>query len=117
MSGGLLIPHLGERPLRGPNRIVDRLLHLADRGGLAEVVGELGQMALEPSRVGGIEILERLGYAAVESRALRSAQLLVERLANEGVGEAVAAGGRLGEQLRGDRLAERGIETLGVHLG
>src|SRR4051794_4465598 len=111
---------LGAGAAGGAHRIVDRLLRVAAGCTLEEMMGELGEMALEAPRVGRVERLERLADAPVQSRSLRGAELFIEGLANEGVGEAEGSLGRLGEKLRRHCARELVAEhrRLGAdHLG
>ncbi len=89
MSGCLLVRKSPLVPFCGAQRVLDRLVQIATRGGLAEVVGELTEMRFE---LGRVERLDHLRDAAVQAQATRGADLLVERLADQRVGEAVRPG-------------------------
>ncbi len=69
--------------------------------------------SLRRRRVVPVERLERVGDRAVQPHPPGEAQLLVDRLADERVGEAVAAGPRavLADELRGGRLLD-GLEDV-----
>jgi hypothetical protein len=71
---------------RGAHAVVDGPLHVASRGRLEEVVGELWQM-----RVGrrSVDRLQRLCHAAMQANALRARQLVVERLPDQCVTEGI----------------------------
>ena len=83
--------------------VVDRLLDVPTRRRLREVVGELRQVALR------VQFLQRLADLAVQADAARRAQLLVQRLADEGVREPVLVrrARQLGDHARAHRLFQR----------
>ena len=78
----------GGGPVTGPDRVADRLVDVAAVACLEEVVGELGHVRLG---VRGVKSLEHLADLTVEARAAGGCQLFVERLADQRVGERVAA--------------------------
>ena len=81
-------PRLGL--LGGAQRVGDRALDLLGPGG-GEVAGELGQVRVD--RV-AVARLDRLADPAVEARAAGRGQVVLERLAQQRVGERVAPGRR-----------------------
>ena len=72
--------------LPGALGVVDRLGEVAARGRLEEVVGELAEPLFD---VSAADLLDREADALVEGGALRRAELLVEGVAHQGVGEGV----------------------------
>ncbi len=108
-GGGVLVGELRHAVARGAERDVDRGRRVAARRGREPVGRELA----EARRVVPVERLERVGDRAVQPHAPGEAQLLVDRLADERVGEAVAAGPRavLADELRCGRLLD-GLEDV-----
>ena len=86
--GGLLVGDERQRALARAHRVVDRLRELARGRRDEEVVRELGDVRLG---IGGVELLEREPDGAVQEAAALRAEVVVERLADEAVGEAVGA--------------------------
>ena len=111
--GRLFVGQAAERILGGADGIVDRRLDaVAAERGLEEVVRELVVVRFGPGRV---DVDQDLGDAPVQARAPDGAQLLVQRLAHQRVGEEVAAAGtgHLGDHAGVDRLVERVERALG----
>jgi hypothetical protein len=88
-TNGFFISEERNAPFAGPDRIVNRLFDITERSRLEEVVGEFGQMSLQ---VGAINLLQRLANPLVYPSAARR-QLCIQGLANESMGEAIAAEG------------------------
>ena len=102
---GLVGRELPERALTRAARVIDGLLRVVRRRRAAPVMGELRDPI---ARVVAAQLLEHLGDPAVEPGSARAAQVLVERVVDERVGEREATGDacRLDEDRRGDRLLE-----------
>ena len=98
--GGALVGQRGQRLVPGAMRVLERLGRIAHRGGLDEVVRQLGLAGGGP--------LERLADGGVQAGTAGGRQVAVERLADEAVDEAERSGrsGRLLQQLHGQRLVE-----------
>ena len=109
----LLVGEEPERTLAGSHGVLDRLLQLAHRRGDEEVMGKLGEMRLG---IGAVEILERQADLAVQQAAALRAEVVVERVSDEPVREAVDAQrrGALDEHARADRGAQGGVQLGGV---
>ena len=90
LGGRLLVGVQAHGPLAGPAGVGQRLGGLAGRRDLGEVVGELGDMGTQASAV---LALDRLPDPPVQVGPDRDRQPLVEHLPDQGMGEAVAAGG------------------------
>ena len=77
------------------------------------MVRELGEVRLG---VGGVQLLEREADGAVQQAAALRAEVVVERLADQPVREAVGAQRRrpLDEHAAADGLAERRVELVGL---
>ena len=111
---GLLVAELAAGLIAGPLGVVDRLLRVAGTGSLVEVVGQLRQAAVGPPRLLRVDLLQGGRDAAVQGGSLGGAQLFVEGLPDQGMGEAVAAVAAAGlEELGSDRLLE-GTVKLGA---
>ncbi len=111
--GGLLVGDERERALARADGVVDRLGQLARRRRDEEVVRELGDARLG---IGGVELLQDEADLAVQQPAALRAEVVVERLADQPVREAVRAERRrpLGDHAAVDGLAERVVELAGV---
>src|SRR5271157_1488142 len=92
-------------------RISDGLLGIARRRCFAEVVRERAEV---PLGVRCMDVLERFTGLAMESRALRRVDLLVEHFTNEGVREAEAQAGAFSllDQARAASLLEQEVELV-----
>ena len=79
----------------------------------------VGQLRKARLRHSGGQVLERLADPAVEPRTPGGVELLVERLADESMGEAVAPADarHLRDDARGERLLEQLEEPLPGKLG
>ena len=108
-GGRVLVRELRHAVARGAERDLDRGRRVAARRGREPVGRELAEAA----RVVPVERLERVGDRAVQPHPPGEAELLVDRLADERVGEAVAAGPRavLADELRRGRLLD-GLEDV-----
>ena len=113
MLGRLLVGDELHRPLAGAHGVVDRLRQLAGRRGDEEVMRELRDVRL---RVGAVLVLEREADVAVQAATAVRADVVVERLADEAVGEPVRAERRraFDDDAELDGLAERGVELGGL---
>ena len=108
VPGRLLVGQDRQGTVAGPHRVVDGLLDIASaERALEEVVGQLGQMALGPARA---HCFERVADLTVQRRAPAGRQLLVERLADETMGEHVPA--RRTVELLDDLCRGRLVEHL-----
>jgi hypothetical protein len=98
--GGSLVGQRGQRLGAGALGVVECLRGVADRRRLDEVVRQLG--------LGRRRALERLAHGGVQPSAAGCAQVAVDRLADEAVGEAKRPGRprRLLQQLHRERLVE-----------
>src|SRR5262249_28810364 len=103
--GRVLVGELLGGAVAGPPRVVDRLLDVPTGEPREEVMRELRQVFLGPSRV---ESLHGLCHTPMQAYTFECPQLLVERLADQRVGEAVAAEGvrQLLDHARRDDLFE-----------
>ncbi len=104
MVRGLLMGQHRGRLLAGAHRVADRLLCVLGARRPSEVQGQRSEEALWVSG------LERLTDAPVGARAARRGHPVVERLADEGVGEAVALG--LGGRFGDEPGLERGVKRV-----
>ena len=97
---------------RGAGRVVDGALGVHRAPGLEVVVGDLPEPLVDLVRV---QRLDRLADLAMDHGPARRRDLRVQRLADEGVGEGVAARplARLRDQPRVGRLRERPADVLG----
>src|SRR5262249_60598698 len=85
--------------------VSDSLVDVATRQPFEEMMRQLGEVRPE---VPGVQPFEHLGHPAMQPNTLEVAEIPVERLADQRVGEAVAAD-RAGHRLddpRRDRLFE-----------
>ena len=80
--------------LSGPNRVTDRPVHVAAKGGGVEVACQVRQNL---GGIASVQRLDRFPYRAVQAPPLAVAKLVVQRHADQGVGELVAVGGGLFE--------------------
>ena len=109
--GRLLVGERAQRLVAGALGVVEGAQGVARRGRLDEVVGELEQ----PGPAGaGARALERLTDGPVQPGATDRAEVAVERVADEAVGEAERPrlARRLGQQVQRERLVEA-LEHLG----
>ena len=107
----LLVRHLGGRLAGGALGVLDGLGGAARRRREAEVVRELGQRRLGAVR---LQALERLADPQVQPRPPHPGQPVVERLADQRVGEAAAAvhAGDLGDDVCADALLDHLVERV-----
>ena len=103
---GVVGRELGERVVTGTPRVVDGLVRVGGLTGLRPVVGELAEAV---AGVVGAEAFEGDGNATVQSLATCGAEIVVERVLDESVGERQAARvlGQLSDQDRADRRVEQ----------
>ena len=94
--------------------VVDRLGEVAAWGRFEEVMGELAEALID---VAAADLLDREAGALVERRALRRAELVVERVANKRVGEGEAPVTQIGHEPLCDRLPGRLHQLLRRLLG
>lgn len=87
MAGSLFVGVKPHRAACRPRRVIDRLVDVTGGTCQLEVARQLGEMRLE---VGLAEVLERSPDFAVKPPSLRRREILVECLANQRMGEAVA---------------------------
>ena len=111
MIGRLLPREQAVGAAAGGEREVDRARRALDRGGAREVAGELRQPRVEIVLVAGED---RLADPRVQPRAAQGGEAVVERGADERVGERVAAdaAGDLAQHAGAHRLVERGDEVV-----
>ena len=111
MLGRLLVREHRGRLLAGAERVRDRLLGVLRIGSAREVVRELGQVALVPPPLRG---LDRLPHPLVDPRPPRRRHALVQRLPDQRVREQVAPSLLVGldQQLRAERLLQRRQELF-----
>ena len=112
---GLLVGEDAGRALGGALGVLDRLRRAAGRRREREVVRQLGQRRLRRLR---FELLERLGHAQVQSRPARGGEAVVERLADQRVGEAAAAvdARHLGDHVRRYALLDHLVDLVLVEI-
>jgi hypothetical protein len=84
VAGGLLVGQHLHRPVAGLSGVGDRLAGLAGTGRQGEVVGQLGQIALE---VVAAQLDQGRAHPVVQAPPLPGGELLIQRLVDEGVGE------------------------------
>src|SRR6266508_2644571 len=87
MAYGLAVSEHAGRSLGGSLAMLHRLCEIGGVAGVREVLGQLGSVVVEPSSV---QHLQRSPDLLVEPDAPRRNDLLVQRLLEEGVSEAVA---------------------------
>ena len=112
MPGRLLVGVGGQRALAGGARVADGAGRIAAHPGAPEVVGQLGEAI---GIAGGARRLQRPGHRGVQPGPLGGAQVLVDRLADQDVVEAVARAavqrrdqpGLLGLGQRGGQVGRR----------
>ncbi len=117
VTRSLLVGELCQRTLAGASGVADGLVDVAAvLRGLREVIGHLGYVAF---RSRAMEVLQHLADLPVQADALRRAHLVVERLADERVREAMPSDGLgdLGDDARADRFVEPFEELLGRRPG
>ena len=104
---GLLVGEERERAIAGAPGVAQALVEVAAGDGVVRELGEVG------SRLVAVERLERLDRQPVQPDAAGGREPLVERVADEDVGEAktTAAAGNVGDDAGGHRLVEH-VEQL-----
>jgi hypothetical protein len=88
VAGGLLVGEHLHGPVAGLPGVGDRLVGLAGAGRLGEVVGQLGQVALE---VVAAQLDQGRAHPVVQAPPLPGGELIVQGLVDKGVGEPEAA--------------------------
>ena len=112
-ADAVLVGEEGRSSFGRTRRVSDRLVDVAPRRGLAEVVGKLGEVRLG---VRGVQVLQHLAHVPVDAHPLRGRQALEDDIPDESVREAHAAdrGRSFGHDTRGNGFVHDLQELVGT---